>query len=1322
MNFDKENRSKAERCINISQSSPNSHLRDSSVDTAQEQWNRSMKEKKGPFSDTDTICKEKALNRETSPNKNNAIISDSKNIISPKSLEDGLSYSFTKSNQGKSEKTEAFVGGTERASTPMHQASTWENKKIQKEDVKASLFTEKKMPSNKTVDIPIQYTDNLFFDKEFDNKNQQSQIDAILPENTADTEKNHLVPKSSCNDSIHKSHLRDSSIEEAQNIWKQKMAGNTQISTEPYFPEKNTGTKRDSDYHQNLKEEQNPYIKSKKIYQKEKSFYDDKNIKKKIMESNSFNKRTDEFDSESRDIKKKNDKISESHLRESVMQTEQNLWKDKMQKKKESFPQNSTHPKERTISTASEEDKKVDEGDSKKRVAVSSTKDKKSKKTSQARVKTEEWDESKEDSTTIDELIKQRNEVQEKALDVPNAYTHEKIRRFSTNSISKILKKQKQILENGKDFLWRSSTAQTDTGRGIKEGADNIKPFIDMAIDTTKRSLASSIMGDMTNDKKFQEAYEAFKKKFNAIEEYKFKIDGKNVLGSQKYKNLIHVDPTKVMTRQEWKILQNDIRKILRDRGFGDFSANPILMKLQIAKAIRAGKFTEEEAKILKALSGRIAEISSLSGRSNIYHMMRFARRKLHKYGRQESTMNAIFLTKAFVQHVASTVKNALSVVKTAAFLTKNAAKLASLAAAKASAKISETKLAKKVADKLPDGVKATHSEIKKQRTKFKDAKKKVERKKNRIRDSIDVIVDKVPHPVKAVKMKFERAKSEVFGFITRGKYNPLRYIAKAFSITQQAKTVMICAIAGFFLFYVIVVALILIIAAMTGQYTMETNETKTNEYCLKKIEQLYQEQQNSLAAYDFGGAYRNVTINNVDKKSNPIYDEGLDFEETTNTAEMMSMAQVYFDFELDDAKQETVEAYLTGLYYGSHTTDIKETKHYTKDEDGNKVLDYIDADITVTTYYFDDLFDCALTSSGMFGSESAMAGQAFDIPQTFNQMWTVTKYDAINWGYDCGKLYNAWKAAGSQWDDGFACLNINGKSYRFIAVLEKFGKVGDYMTVQLDNGTNINCIVADTKRASECPNGWGHAEGNTVSVVEWEVSTDYFNRYGNPGSGYGKELHGRKAAKLINGGSYFKNPGGPSFTSSPVLDSSTGLTSNANTFFTLLNKYSDFIKQNSIYVRYGNSNNVKTYAQAKSNAEDHEKSTINCVSPIMWGLKEMGLLRKSTNFYSTTSGTWMGKGDSLTEKTTIISSGEPIGMNVITAAKKGLLKPGDIIANKSFNHTYVYVSYDEANQNIVVYEAGGNARNQGYSKVGCGPFSDKQYKNLKIASIIRWR
>ena len=677
-----------------------------------------------------------------------------------------------------------------------------------------------------------------------------------------------------------------------------------------------------------------------------------------------------------------------------------------------------------------------------------------------------------------------------------------------------------------------------------------------------------------------------------------------------------------------------------------------------------------------------------------------------------------MFMTGALLRHTKNVIQNILTIAQNVKFLVKNAAKLVSLAAAKASIKLSKTKLAKKVKEKLPDSVKKKHAERQKKKRERREKKARRKKRRREYKDFIDKVIDKVPHPARFVKNKIQHAKASVISFLTRGKYNPLRLLGKAFNAANRIKNMIIMAVSLVVLVYFIILIILLFLTSVGAKYSVESNSDKINEFCLKKIETLYKEQQKSLASYNENGAYRHVKIKKVDKKSNSMYNDDLGFTETTNTAEMMAMAQVYFGFDLDDASEEDIGAYLSGLYSGSHTMDIKEKDHYTKDKDGKRVLDYTDAEITVTTYYFDDLFDCVLGSSGMYGSESPMAGQAVDIPQNYKQMWTVTEYDKFNWVSDCGKLFKMWKAAGATWDDGFACINIGGKTYRFIAVLEKFGKVGDYMTVQLDNGQNINCIVADTKRASECPNGWGHMDGGSLSVVEWEVSQAYFHRYKNPGRLYGKELKGRKVARLINGGSYFKNQAGPSFVSSGTT--TTGNTVSATQFLSLLDTYSNYIKQNHKFFRRSNSKNAGTFSAAKSKVKDRDKVNVNCVLPTMWALKDMGLLAQGSNFYSTTDGKWHGINEKIKQKATIISSGNPIGMNVTKAAKKGLLQAGDIIANSSFNHTYVYAGYE--NGKILVYEAGGNASSAGYGKVGCGPFSAGQYNNLKIKSIIRWR
>lgn len=1035
----------------------------------------------------------------------------------------------------------------------------------------------------------------------------------------------------------YKGHLRDSLLDEAQSEWEEKMQKRKDYAADNFdFSQKESDSIGSSPDLIAAPDKQ----ESKQIVSKPETI-----VK---SDDRTFTQNTLKKESDSSYIKSSQSSFNESHLRDSKEMDAQKEWEQKMRER-------------------------PDHGEKAQEQGT---------------------------SFDIDELGEKRDALQEKAINDAMQYTMVNFARYQTNSITKILSSQKRVIQNGKDFLWRTSGGQTSTGRGIKETEENVMPFIQMAVDTTKRTLATFIAGNMHMDKDFQKACEILKAQ----------------LGEEK--TLFSVDTSRAMTTDDFKKLQKGLQKYLKDKNIGIFSSKPKVLEFEINRAIKSGRLTIEEGQAAKVLNRRLGEIRGLSGKSNLFHLLRFGRRKLHKYGRQESTLNAMFMTGALLRHTKNVIQNILTIAQNVKFLVKNAAKLVSLAAAKASIKLSKTKLAKKVKEKLPDSVKKKHAERQKKKRERREKKARRKKRRREYKDFIDKVIDKVPHPARFVKNKIQHAKASVISFLTRGKYNPLRLLGKAFNAANRIKNMIIMAVSLVVLVYFIILIILLFLTSVGAKYSVESNSDKINEFCLKKIETLYKEQQKSLASYNENGAYRHVKIKKVDKKSNSMYNDDLGFTETTNTAEMMAMAQVYFDFDLDDASEEDIGAYLSGLYSGSHTMDIKEKDHYTNDKDGKKVLDYTDAEITVTTYYFDDLFDCVLGSSGMYGSESPMAGQAVDIPQNYKQMWTVTEYDKFNWVSDCGKLFKMWKAAGATWDDGFACINIGGKTYRFIAVLEKFGKVGDYMTVQLDNGQNINCIVADTKRASECPNGWGHMDGGSLSVVEWEVSQSYFHRYGNPGSGYGKELKGRKVARLINGGSYFKNQAGPSFVSSGTT--TTGNTVSATQFLSLLDTYSNYIKQNHKFFRRSNSKNAGTFAAAKSKVEDGDKVNVNCVLPTMWALKDMRLLAQGSNFYSTTDGKWHGINEKIKQKATIISSGDPIGMNVTKAAKKGLLQAGDIIANSSFNHTYVYAGYE--NGKILVYEAGGNASSAGYGKVGCGPFSAGQYNNLKIKSIIRWR
>ena len=786
----------------------------------------------------------------------------------------------------------------------------------------------------------------------------------------------------------YKGHLRDSLLDEAQSEWEEKMQKRKDYAADNFdFAQKESDSIGSS-----------PDLIAAPDKQESKQIVSKPEVIVK-SDDRTFTQNTLKKGSDSSYIKSSQSSFNESHLRDSKEMDAQKEWEQKMRER------------------PAHGEKAQEQGT----------------------------------SFDIDELGEKRDALQEKAINDAMQYTMANFARYQTNSITKILSSQKRVIQNGKDFLWRTSGGQTSTGRGIKETEENVMPFIQMAVDTTKRTLATSIAGNMHMDKDFQKACEILKAQ----------------LGEDK--TLFSVDTSRAMTTDDFKKLQKGLQKYLKDKNIGIFSSKPKVLEFEINRAIKSGRLTIEEGQAAKVLNRRLGEIRGLSGKSNLFHLLRFGRRKLHKYGRQESTLNAMFMTGALLRHTKNVIQNILTIAQNVKFLVKNAAKLVSLAAAKASIKLSKTKLAKKVKEKLPDSVKKKHAERQKKKRERREKKARRKKRRREYKDFIDKVIDKVPHPARFVKNKIQHAKASVISFLTRGKYNPLRLLGKAFNAANRIKNMIIMAVSLVVLVYFIILIILLFLTSVGAKYSVESNSDKINEFCLKKIETLYKEQQKSLASYNENGAYRHVKIKKVDKKSNSMYNDDLGFTETTNTAEMMAMAQVYFDFDLDDASEEDIGAYLSGLYSGSHTMDIKEKDHYTKDKDGKRVLDYTDAEITVTTYYFDDLFDCVLGSSGMYGSESPMAGQAVDIPQNYKQMWTVTEYDKFNWVSDCGKLFKMWKAAGATWDDGFACINIGGKTYRFIAVLEKFGKVGDYMTVQLDNGQNINCIVADTKRASEC-------------------------------------------------------------------------------------------------------------------------------------------------------------------------------------------------------------------------------------------------------------
>ena len=144
------------------------------------------------------------------------------------------------------------------------------------------------------------------------------------------------------------------------------------------------------------------------------------------------------------------------------------------------------------------------------------------------------------------------------------------------------------------------------------------------------------------------------------------------------------------------------------------------------------------------------------------------------------------------------------------------------------------------------------------------------------------------------------------------------------------------------------------------------------------------------------------------------------------------------------------------------------------------------------------------------------------EVPDSIKQSaYTVTCYGEGGWylgggstptavasGTNQKSVHEAWKADGCRYKDGIAVMNVNGEDHYLIATASTFGKVGDSVTVKLDNGQTIKCVIADQKSSGDSNyTKYGHSHGSSVNILEFEVDRNVYNSKGNPNtSGWGLE------------------------------------------------------------------------------------------------------------------------------------------------------------------------------------------------------------------------
>ena len=184
----------------------------------------------------------------------------------------------------------------------------------------------------------------------------------------------------------------------------------------------------------------------------------------------------------------------------------------------------------------------------------------------------------------------------------------------------------------------------------------------------------------------------------------------------------------------------------------------------------------------------------------------------------------------------------------------------------------------------------------------------------------------------------------------------------------------------------------------------------------------------------------------------------------------------------------------------GTYLTDTA-TAYKKGDEAATKAVLSIDSKGVVST-----------SSSG--SSSKGTPVKSVSIPDDIEQTgYTVTCYGEGGWylgggseatsiagGTNQESVHDAWLADGARYKNGIAVMNVDGEDHYLVATTSTFGTVGDSVNVNLEDGGTIPCVIADSKSSGDSNyTSYGHAVGNGVNVLEFEVDRNVYNSNGNP-------------------------------------------------------------------------------------------------------------------------------------------------------------------------------------------------------------------------------
>lgn len=538
---------------------------------------------------------------------------------------------------------------------------------------------------------------------------------------------------------------------------------------------------------------------------------------------------------------------------------------------------------------------------------------------------------------------------------------------------SKAARVERLILKTGGKFAATTATSGSDAGAGLQFSAE----------------LSMVAIGTIANNAKI-----TMSNGMNSIMNTRLSELGESLLSAQGNGTLkcpdLALKQISMLQLNNRKNVEQSIRainEILRANGYAPIIAmQGKIGYINVMKQLHRNKTVPVEIKTLyKTLASLYQNQYMMNSGTRLSAIKRYALTYIQKYLQQNDAGRGLAFSVMFVRRAANTLRYGLTLIRTTAKAARFATLTSAKAAAWAAAKAASTKLgtatvagAKNIGNAaLSKIAKGTPAPVK------KAAKKTVRgarKGKGFIRRSFDRFNNfrKDPFHINSHLLDIKGKLGKKLSNSKVGKvFSPFNWvkniIGRFFTIISTIISTIFSILLIMFVIIIIGLLLVMVVASVVSSivslFDFSASEEEIRNAALNQIKSCYESQNNEISA--MYSRYRNVTVTYKDVKDEEAYQENIPdykFTETTNSAELLSMAMVYFDFDLEEAGKTAVTDYIRKLYNGSHTTSVA-TQTYTYWIDEDTVETYTDANVTLTTYYFNDLFSCKLKDN--FGTLS---------------------------------------------------------------------------------------------------------------------------------------------------------------------------------------------------------------------------------------------------------------------------------------------------------------------------------------------------------------